>query len=146
QVTYNTAANDGNGISVSGAAMLVDNNLAYGGSSGISAAGSGTVSNNTAYNESSTAFSAEGSPLLVITNLAYNSGIGFFLGGGARATQNLAHDNIEGFTVDFQNETATIDHNRGYANYGVGIHARGLTTVDGNDLYNNGIGIIGEPG
>jgi hypothetical protein len=146
QVTYNTAADDGSGISVTGSDMLVGHNTAYGGSSGVTASGTGQVSDNTAHDETATGFSAEGSPLLVINNLAYNSGFGFFLGGGVRATQNLAHDNTEGFVVDYYRETATIDHNRGYANYGVGVHGRGQTAVLGNDLYNNGVGILGERG
>ncbi len=145
QVTNNTAADDGNGIGVNGSNMLVTGNTDYGGSSGFTLSGSGQASSNLAFEISGTGIDGEGSGLLITNNTAFNDGVGITVGAGSEASQNLVHNSGSGITVDPNAPTATISDNRVYACAYVGIDACGYAVVTGNYVYNNGIGIIGEP-
>ena len=117
----------------------------YANGAGTSTADAISLTNNTV-RENSAAGIVAYNDTFVTGNFVFNnvSGDGIQLG-GATATGNFVHDNSNGFNV-ISSYSATITGNHVYHNSGIGIHIFNGTIVQGNDVYNNAVGIQSDMG
>jgi autotransporter-associated beta strand protein/parallel beta-helix repeat protein len=126
----NTVYNNNYGVYVNGstaagnADQITGNSVHDNTYRGIYAQGNTVASGNTVYNQ--TASNAAGIELY-----------------DATAQQNVVHDNTEGIITTYYTN-GTITGNRVYHNSVAGIDAYNASTVYGNYVYTNGIGIIGD--
>jgi len=145
-VFYN---NSSDGLVLNNTRALVSGNLAYGNRIGIAIpGGSGTpsdaadVSGNTAHDNTLDGIYA--SYCNLTNNTAYDQagGAGFDLFGGIAASGNVAYANLVGISDD----GGIVSDNRVYNNSQAGIIVYYSSTVVGNHVYSNGVGVqIGSP-
>ncbi len=146
-ITGNTVYNNnGTGIEASAgtgiAGYTVTGNTAYGNRDGINASGSGTlVADNTTYDNNEAGIIV-GYQTVAQGNTVYgqlgSGSYGIDVAGG-EARDNIVFDNYNGFVG-----SGTFTSNRSYDNIASGITTGGNSTVVGNQVYDNAIGIQGS--
>ena len=137
------------GIEVySGVQDVASANNAYANAYGIYVSGSGSgtaqqsqASGNTVHDNSSVGIAVSGDALAV-GNTAYrqmaSGAYGLEVQSGAVAQQNVVHDNYYGIYV--YNSSQALN-NRVYNNSQIGINAAYASTIQGNTVYSNGVGL-----
>ena len=146
-ITGNTAYNNnGTGIQASPgtgiAGYTVTGNTAYGNRDGINAGGTGTlVADNTTYDNSEAGIIV-GYQTVAEGNTAYgqlgSGSYGIEVAGG-EAQDNVVFDNYNGFVG-----SGTFTSNRIYDNVASGLSVGGNSSVVGNQVYDNAIGLQGS--
>jgi autotransporter-associated beta strand protein/parallel beta-helix repeat protein len=141
------------GVVVQSARALVSGNEIYVNRSGIfasnnfSAADHATISNNTVRDNVANGIAANGS-VVVTGNLVFGhlgtGNAGIVAGGSTQVSQNTVHDNYDGIVTNSSGDNVTLSGNRAYNNTHAGIHTISNTTVAGNYLYSNPIGLLAE--